>query len=58
MYVYDCKIFRSSVYTREENELISAFLLIYREAIPVEEPVYEVTEPWRIEPGHWILRVK
>lgn len=35
LYLYDCKIFRSLNYTREDNDLLSAFLLIYREDNPL-----------------------
>lgn len=58
LYCYDCRIFRSQLYSLEENHFISAFMLSYREAQPVGESVYELVEAETMEPGRWVLKVK
>lgn len=30
MYCYDCKIFKSALFSREDNEMLSCFLLRYK----------------------------
>ena len=58
LYSYDCKMFRSSAYSKEENEFISSFLLVYTEGLEVTEPVYELVDVGVLEPRRWVLLVK
>jgi hypothetical protein len=59
MYVYDCRIFRGS-HSKDENDFISSFMLVYREDVPIaeEEKVYEVVKPSQLPSDRWVLKVK
>jgi hypothetical protein len=35
IYVYDCKLFKSHSYTKEENDFISSFILCYKENVVI-----------------------
>lgn len=58
MYVYDCRLFRGSSFSKEENDFISSFMLLYREETPVRERVYEVVDLDNLPSGQWLLKVK
>lgn len=58
MYIYDCKLFRSSLYTKEENEFVSSFVLLYKENLDISGPVFEVVDCGGLPPCRWILKVK
>lgn len=58
LYVYDCRLFRGGTFSKEENDFISSFMLVYREDIPVSDRVFEVVDPLNIPPGQWVLKVK
>ena len=58
MYVYDCKIFRSSTNSKEENDFVSSFLLVYRENVEISGPVFEMVDCGVLPRKQWVLKVK
>ena len=46
MYVYDCRLFKmTNSFTKEENDLVSSFMMVYREGIDIKGRVYEMVSP-------------
>ena len=59
MYVYDAKVFRNNNYDKYENDLISTFLIAFREKdeAPTDD-VFQFLNYNIVEPQAWILKVK
>jgi hypothetical protein len=59
MYVYDAKIFRNQAYEKYDNDLISTFLIAYREKDELpNDDVFEFLDCSIVQKGEWILKVK
>lgn len=58
MYIHDCKIFRSSLYSKEENDFVSSFMLVYKENVEIGSPVFEVVDSSSLPACRWVLKVK
>ena len=58
MYVYDCRLFRSCLFSKEDSEFISSFLVLYKEDFPIYEHVFELVDPNNVQAGTWLLKVK
>ncbi len=58
LYCYDCKIFRNPTYPLEDNHFLSAFMVCYRENLPIGESLYELVDAEGLEAGRWVLKVK
>lgn len=58
MYIYDCKLFRANIYSREENDFISSLNLVYRGDLPLQENPYEVAHIGNVGVGQWQVKVK
>jgi len=51
MYVYDCKIFRNIRFPKEENDFLTAFLVLYKEDISIDQPVFEIVDADSLPPN-------
>jgi len=59
MYVYDCRLFKvTNSFTKEENDFISSFMMIFREAYEIKDRVYEMVSPNELPQSQWMLKVK
>lgn len=58
LYVYDCKLFRGNIYSKEENEFISSLNLIYREDVPFQENPFDVADISNLAINSWQIKVK
>lgn len=58
LYVYDCHLFRSACFTKEENDFLSSFQLVYREPLPIAHPVLEIVDADGLDIQKWLLVVK
>lgn len=59
MYVYDCRLFKLGAgFSREENDFLSSFMLIYREDVAIQGRVNEVCCASSLPKGQWVLKVK
>jgi hypothetical protein len=58
-WIYDAKIFRNPSFDKYDNDLMSTFLVAYREKedVPTDE-VHEFLDYSILEPQQWILKVK
>lgn len=58
LYVYDCKLFRGNIYSKEENEFISSLNLVYREDVPFQENTFDVADINNLAIKSWQIKVK